>query len=117
LPSGSAFTERRSRAQPSAIQITPDLDDPATGHPVHRKLLRAHEPASWGRARVHPVRAQPAAVDQQMPEVPVVVRERLDDRGQSLGVSTEAQPLTVHLDIPLDELAELVEPVLVQRCR
>jgi hypothetical protein len=52
-----------------------------------------------------------------MPEVPVVVRERLDDRGQSLGVSTEAQPLTVHLDIPLDELAELVEPVLVQRCR
>jgi hypothetical protein len=59
------------------------------------------------------VRAQPAAVDQQMPQVPVVVRERLDDRGQSLGVSTKAQPLTVHLDIPLDELAELVEPVLV----
>jgi hypothetical protein len=51
--------------------------------------------------------------DQQMLEVPVVVRERLDDRGQSVGVSTQAQPLTVHLDIPLDELAELVEPVLV----
>jgi hypothetical protein len=47
-------------------------------------------------------------VDQELPQVPVEVRERLHDRLQSRGVPREALALPVHLDLVRDELTELV---------
>jgi hypothetical protein len=59
------------------------------------------------------VGGEPVAVDQEVLQVPVVVGERLDDRLQTGDVLVEARRDPVDLDLRVDELAEVLEAVLV----
>jgi hypothetical protein len=59
------------------------------------------------------VGGQPVAVDEQLPQIPVVVGKRIDHGPQPGAVLLEAHRVAVDLDVLVDELAELLEAMVV----
>jgi hypothetical protein len=65
------------------------------------------------RSGAEQVGGQPVAVDEEMPQVLVIVGKRLDQRAQSGNVPIEPLGGAVDPDTLADELAELLEPMVV----
>src|SRR5689334_11339456 len=93
--------------QAAVLQVTPDLDDSAVRHGVHREFLQARGPPGGGGVRVDQVCAEPVTVNQEMPQLPVEVRILLYDALQASGVPPQIVRHTIHLDRSVDELAQL----------
>jgi hypothetical protein len=64
----------------------------------------------WGAGPVQ-AGSQPLVVDQQMPQLPLIVRKCLDHRVQAGDVS--AKSLARAVDVLSDEFAKFVEPMLI----